>query len=715
MIIPMPSYYDVGTASVANGDTTITFTGALVGSPLSPNFLPNDLFMDPAQPDVPPQRMASIDYDAATAELAVPWPGTTMTSADYEVRYIGDIIRSTAQTRRYLEMLGQLAALGIQPNAFGEFSDRDAYDDQPKGFIFLSLNGDAGATTTSWTLYIKLSGDTADWDAGGVVQGPAGVGAGGYGLPPSGATGYALVKKTAADGDTEWVARREVLTANRTYYVGYDMGSAAISIASPGVVTKTAHGLAAGARVSFAILENKKTAAISLANPAVVTMANSFAAGQPIKFSSTGRLPPGIVAGQTYYVLVAGLSASSFQFSATPGGAAISTASAPSFTVTIASPGVFTQVAHGLSVGMPVRFATTGALPTGLTAGTIYYVKTVPSADTFTVAATPEGTAINTSGSQSGTHTLTDFGTVYVAEAGTLPTGITAGQEYYVLAAGLTANSFRVSATDGGAAVNTSGSTEGTIAMRTGSDSNNGLANSPSGAFLTVAAAIDVVAALDMGIYNVTIQVARGQYNARIEAKQLLGSGTVTIVGDNTTPSNVVIVSSTRGGIVVDGVRGYVIGGFKINTTGGFQNHIHVANGGVLNIRDQKFELGAKQSTAYYINAEGPGAMLNGIGANFLLSGPGGGGGFVERGSLQALCDLRNAVWAMTDMATVGSYWAVGQSQGQGAFGGQTFDGYFLGLRYVIQQLAIVSSNGGGASFFPGASAGSAQTGSIYG
>jgi len=45
---------------------------------------------------------------------------------------------------------------------------------------------------------------------------------------------------------------------------------------------------------------------------------------------------------------------------------------------------------------------------------------------------------------------------------GALPTGITAGTTYYVIAAGLTANAFEVSATRGGSAVNTSGSQSGT-------------------------------------------------------------------------------------------------------------------------------------------------------------------------------------------------------------------------------------------------------------
>lgn len=76
-------------------------------------------------------------------------------------------------------------------------------------------------------------------------------------------------------------------------------------------------------------------------------------------------------------------------------------------TMTIAAPGVVTSTAHGLEVGDKVKFSTTGALPTGITAGTTYYVKTVPSADTFTLSATADGSAITTTGTQSGTHTVT--------------------------------------------------------------------------------------------------------------------------------------------------------------------------------------------------------------------------------------------------------------------------------------------------------------------
>jgi len=70
------------------------------------------------------------------------------------------------------------------------------------------------------------------------------------------------------------------------------------------------------------------------------------------------------------------------------------------FTVTIASPGVVT-FSEQLVDGTLVTLSTTGALPTGLTAGSSYYV-----VNGVNLSLTPDGTPINTSGSQSGTHSL---------------------------------------------------------------------------------------------------------------------------------------------------------------------------------------------------------------------------------------------------------------------------------------------------------------------
>jgi hypothetical protein len=93
-------------------------------------------------------------------------------------------------------------------------------------------------------------------------------------------------------------------------------------------------------------------------------------------------------------------------------GAADAGAVTATVTITIATPGVVTWSSHNLSTGTPVVFTTTGALPTGITAGTTYYVIAV-DASTFQIATTLAnalaGTAVNTSGSQSGTHTGTRY------------------------------------------------------------------------------------------------------------------------------------------------------------------------------------------------------------------------------------------------------------------------------------------------------------------
>lgn len=72
-------------------------------------------------------------------------------------------------------------------------------------------------------------------------------------------------------------------------------------------------------------------------------------------------------------------------------------------TITIASPGVVSWTGHGLAADTAIILNTTGALPTGLTVGTIYYVRN-PAANSFELSATVGGASINTTGSQSGTH-----------------------------------------------------------------------------------------------------------------------------------------------------------------------------------------------------------------------------------------------------------------------------------------------------------------------
>jgi hypothetical protein len=76
-------------------------------------------------------------------------------------------------------------------------------------------------------------------------------------------------------------------------------------------------------------------------------------------------------------------------------------------TITIATPAVVSFTAHGLTANDTVQFTTTGDLPTGLLPSTNYYViATGLTADAFQLSVSYAGVAINTTGSQSGVHTL---------------------------------------------------------------------------------------------------------------------------------------------------------------------------------------------------------------------------------------------------------------------------------------------------------------------
>jgi len=147
------------------------------------------------------------------------------------------------------------------------------------------------------------------------------------------------------------------------------------------------------------------------------------------------------------------------------------------FTVTIASPAVVTWTGvNDLSDGTPVKLTTTGALPTGLSVGTTYYVVSagVDGTNKCRLSATLGGTAINTSGSQSGTHTmlsptvfsfpggLIDGTAIMMQTNGTLPTGFSTSTVYYVTKFNSVANTFELTATAGGNAIIGSSAAVGT-------------------------------------------------------------------------------------------------------------------------------------------------------------------------------------------------------------------------------------------------------------
>lgn len=78
-------------------------------------------------------------------------------------------------------------------------------------------------------------------------------------------------------------------------------------------------------------------------------------------------------------------------------------------TISIASPAIITQTAHGYALNQNVGFRTTGALPTGITAGPTYFVCNVIDANHYSISTTNGGGCLNTSGTQSGVQKSLSF------------------------------------------------------------------------------------------------------------------------------------------------------------------------------------------------------------------------------------------------------------------------------------------------------------------
>lgn len=95
-------------------------------------------------------------------------------------------------------------------------------------------------------------------------------------------------------------------------------------------------------------------------------------------------------------------------------------------TVTIATPAVFTLASHGFVADSQIHLTTTGTLPTGLAIDTVYYVISAGlTSGAFEVSTTLGGSAVNTSGTQSGVHSIAKMKNATSCGPVTIASGVT--------------------------------------------------------------------------------------------------------------------------------------------------------------------------------------------------------------------------------------------------------------------------------------------------
>lgn len=242
-----------------------------------------------------------------------------------------------------------------------------------------------------------------------------------------------------------------------------------------------------------------------------------------------------------------------------------------------------------------------------------------------------------------------------------------------------------------------------------GSNSNTGLVNSSGGAFLTIQKAIDVVAELDISIYAVTIQVAAGTYTGSVTVTGPFpfGNGVVTVLGDATTPSNVVL--STTSAAVFTVTRGAIlsISGVKMQTTTS-GTAIDARTNSIVTMSGN-FEIGATASgglraqTGASIDAPSLAIAVSGSGPYLFRASPG--------GSISAF----NSTITLSGTPAFSSYTVNADRLGLVSLLSATFAGTgATGKRYEASANGVVYTNTGDVNFIPGNSVGTTATGGQY-
>lgn len=211
-----------------------------------------------------------------------------------------------------------------------------------------------------------------------------------------------------------------------------------------------------------------QTATITIATPAVVTVAAAPSNGTAVALTTTGALPTGITSNTPYYVY--GRTSTTYKLAtakdvsqtATMGAGATVTGSIDTtvLTVTAVSSGTLavgqTISGTGVTAGTTITAFLSGAGGTGT-----YTVSASQTVSSTTVTATTTPGVVTVTSAPSNGDVVT-FSTT-----GALPTGLTAGTDYYVI--NRTSTTFQVSATSGGSAIAFSGTQSGvqTAAWRT--------------------------------------------------------------------------------------------------------------------------------------------------------------------------------------------------------------------------------------------------------
>jgi hypothetical protein len=248
-----------------------------------------------------------------------------------------------------------------------------------------------------------------------------------------------------------------------------------------------------------------------------------------------------------------------------------------------------------------------------------------------------------------------------------------------------------------------------------GNDACNGLTNAAGSsgacAFRTIQKSINTVAALDLSIYNVTIQLGTGTWSEAVTVNgPWVGSGTVTINGDTTTPSNCVL--SNTGFFALFAVSNGAqlrLSGLQLSGTFAGGRGIYVSNDGlviitgVMNFASLNAGVHMLALDGGHLQISSPYNITGGGSTHVALTGA----GSTIRGQGVGTFTLTGAPAFTTAFISV-------DSAATAVLNADVYSGAATGTRYTVTNNGVISTNGGGANYFPGNVAGTTATGGQY-
>lgn len=241
----------------------------------------------------------------------------------------------------------------------------------------------------------------------------------------------------------------------------------------------------------------------------------------------------------------------------------------------------------------------------------------------------------------------------------------------------------------------------------TGSDSNHGLTTAAP--FATIQKAVDVLQdRVDLNGNSITIQVADGSYSAGVVVRApFIGAGSVSINGNYTTPANCSINSSNGSCFHVQYGAVVHIGGFMVSTSGSGGHVIFSDTGSTINVTGP-LVFGQGTAGARHVMANSGAYVYFQVGYTI-----------VAGSSYHWTAQLGGRILAPgISIALSGNpaftWFATADSLGQLICYGIAFSGAATGMRYISQLNSLIITGGGGPTYFPGDSPGSATSGGIY-